>query len=240
VTGALRHHDFVVYFTAASTTPLRCAPRWADRDLDAVVLCRLRRVRREPVGARRDDRGHPVGPPHARRAAQRDEHAVHRFGEMPEGHLLAEDAPEAPGVRQRAKQHEHRLTPRGVVQLKPIPLDLLAGRVVDLDRHRVAAVVLADQADRPQLQPAQLTDQRRVGPVEPGPWLAVQHGRVEVRIIDEPRLDVAAKRLQATRRRRPMLASALAALQVLAHRLRVAAGVPGDLRHLPAARLQRV
>ncbi|MDP8910307.1 MAG: hypothetical protein M3N47_14605 [Chloroflexota bacterium] len=27
VTGALRHHDFVVYFTAASTTPLRCPRR---------------------------------------------------------------------------------------------------------------------------------------------------------------------------------------------------------------------
>jgi hypothetical protein len=37
-------------------------------------------------------------------------------------------------------------------QLQPVPLDLLAGRVLDLDRHLVAAAVPAYLAHRPQLQ----------------------------------------------------------------------------------------
>ena len=65
-----------------------------------------------------------------------DEHLVHRLGQMAEGHLLAEHGPEAAGVRQRADQHERRLAPRGDRQLQPVPLDLLAGRVIDLDRRR--------------------------------------------------------------------------------------------------------
>jgi len=138
-------------------------------DTTAVVLGRLRRVDREPVGARHDDRGHPIGPPDARRPAERDQDAVHRFGQVPEGHLLAEHRPEAARVRQRANQHERRLAPRDVLrsELEPVPLDLLARRVVDLDRHGAAATMLADQTDRPQLQAPQLAHQRRIGPIEP-------------------------------------------------------------------------
>jgi hypothetical protein len=161
------------------------------------VLGLLRCVHGQPVGSGDHDRGHPVGPPHARRATEGDQHAVHRLGEVPEGHLLAEDAAEAAGVRQRAEQHERRLTPRGVVQLKPVPLDLLARRVLDLDPDRVAAAVLAHPAHGPQLQATQLTHERRIGAVEPGvDELAVKHRRVDVRVIDEPCRQIVAKRLR--------------------------------------------
>jgi hypothetical protein len=40
--------------------------------------------------------------------------------------------------------------------------------MLELDRRRPAAALLADQADRPQLQPPQLADQRRIGALEPG------------------------------------------------------------------------
>lgn len=216
------------------------APRRADRDLDAVVLGRLGRIGGQAVGAGDHDRRHPVGPPDPGGAAEGDEHAVHRLGEVPEGHLLAEHAAEAPRVRQRAEQQERRRSPRRVVQLKPVPLDLLAGRVVDLDRHRAAAMVLADQAQRPQLKAPQLPDQRRVAAIEPGLGeLAEQHRRVQVRVIDEPRLDIATERFQAARRRPAVLPDALA-LHVLRDRLAVAAGMPADRGHGPAARLQRV
>jgi hypothetical protein len=120
-------------------------------------------------------------------------------------------------------------------------LDLLAGRVLDLDRHRpAAAVVLADQAHGSQLLPAQLADQRRVGALEPGvDELAVQHGGVEVRVIAKARRDVRAKRLQAARRRPAVLAGALAA-QVPADRLGITSGVAADGSNRPAPRPERV
>jgi hypothetical protein len=74
-------------------------PGRADRDLDAVVLGQLRRLDRQPVGAGDHDRGHPVGAPHPGRAAQRDQDIVDRAGEVPERHLLAQHAAEAPRVR---------------------------------------------------------------------------------------------------------------------------------------------
>jgi hypothetical protein len=139
-------------------------------------------------------------------------------------------------------EHERRLAPRDILgrELEPVPLDLLAGRVVDLDRHLVAAAVLADQTDRPQLQAPQLADQRRVGPIEPRlDELAMKHGRLQVWVLDKPRRDVVAERLQAARRRPALLPGAVAG-QVLADRLRIAAGVTADRSDRPPARLERV
>jgi hypothetical protein len=69
--------------------------------------------------------------------------------------------------------------------------------MVDLNRDRAASPVLADQADRSQLQATQVADQRRIGPIEPRrDELAMQHGRVHVRVMVEARLEVAAERLQ--------------------------------------------
>src|SRR4051794_28326829 len=67
----------------------------------------------------------------------------------------------------------------------------------------------------------------------------MQHGRVHVRVVSEARLDVAAKRLQATRCPLAVLAGALPG-QVAAHRLAVSAGVTADRRHRPPARSERV
>lgn len=164
---------------------------------------------------------------------------MQRAGQGPEGHLLAEHGAPAAGVRQRANQDVGRLAPGRVGQLEPVPLDLLPGRVIDLCRRRPAATLLADQAHRPQLQTPQLPDQRRIGPVEPGRGeLVKQRHRRQVRIVDEPRLDVAAKRLHATRR--PLAPHPGRTGEVLRDRLAVTARVPADRRHRPAARLQCV
>jgi hypothetical protein len=128
---------------------LRAAWR-ADRDLYRVVLGDLRGVVRQPVGAGDHDRRHPVGPPYLRCPAEREQYLVHRARQMAERHLLAEHCAEPSGVRQRADQHERRLAPRRDMKLEPVPLDLLARGVINLDRHRRAATLRADQARGPQ------------------------------------------------------------------------------------------
>lgn len=112
--------------------------------------------------------------------------------------------------------------------------------MLQLDRRRLAAAVLADHTHRPQLEPAQLPHQRRVGAVEADRrQLAMEHRHLQVRVVAEARLDVAAVGLQAARRRPPPLAAALAP-QIAPHRLRIPAGVPGDRSHRPGARSERV
>ena len=219
------------------------APRRADSDLDAVVLGQLRRLDGQAVRPGDHNRGHPVGAPHPGRAAQRDQHVVRGAGEMPEGHLLAQRAAEASRVRQRPDQREARLAPGHVLgrELQPVPLDLLARRVLDLDRHPIAAALPADLTWRPQLKPPQLAHQRRIGAIETGvDELTKQHRRLQVLVVREARLDVGAERLQAARRRRPADQRTARRGKVLAHRLAVTAGMAADRRHRPATRSKRV
>ncbi len=194
----------------------------------------------EAVGARDHDRRHPISPPHLRAAAQTNDDLVRGGRQVPKGHLLAEHAAEPAGVRQRADQHEPRLAPRRDRQLQPVPLNLLARRVVDLDRRRLPGPVLTGHADRPELQPPDLADQGRIGPIEPGvDQLAEQHGRLDVRVLDEPGLQIGAERFKAARRRRPVLTGAIAG-EVLPDGLAVPAGMPGDRRRIPATLRERV
>ena len=81
--------------------------------------------------------------------------------------------------------------------------------------------------------------QRRIGPIEPGvDQLAVKHRSVDVRVVLEPRLQIATERLKTARRRLPALARR--AGQVLRDRLAVPTGVPRDRGLRPAARNQCV
>src|SRR5512143_746039 len=118
--------------------------RRADRDVDAIVLRELRELRVQAVSARDHRGGHPVDAPDAGAAAQGFEDLVQRAGEVPERHLLAEHRAEAARVRQRADQGISRLAPRSALKLKPVPLNLLTRRMVDLGRRRAAAALLAD------------------------------------------------------------------------------------------------
>jgi hypothetical protein len=74
-----------------------------------------------------------------------NEHLAHRRCEMPEGHRLAQHAPKAPRMRQRTDQHVRCFAPRhvGRGELQPVPLNLLARRVIDLGRDLIATPLRA-------------------------------------------------------------------------------------------------
>ena len=80
-----------------------------------------------------DDRRHAVDPPAPGVAAEAAQHAVHRLDQMGLVLGLGEDAPELARARQRAHQQMGVVAPGGLGQLDPVPLDLLARRVLDLD-----------------------------------------------------------------------------------------------------------
>ena len=79
-------------------------------------------------------RGHAVHPPHPGGAAQAAQHAVHGLDEMRLIGGGGDHAPAATRVGQGAQQHEAHPAPRGLAALEPVPLDLLARRVGDVDR----------------------------------------------------------------------------------------------------------
>lgn len=91
---------------------------------------------------------------------------------------------------------------------------------------------------RAQIQQAQLTHERHIGAVEPELTdLAEQDGPVDVHVIGEPRAQIVAEGLEAARLGLPGGAHRL---QILPNSLPVAAGVPDDRRHRPAAARKRV
>ena len=70
-------------------------------------------------------------------------------------------------MRQRADQHERRLAPRRVSCSSSQSHWISSPGGCSISTvDRVAAAVLADQADRPQLKPPQLAHQRRIGALE--------------------------------------------------------------------------
>jgi hypothetical protein len=136
-----------------------------------------------------------------------------------------------------ADENVGRLTPRRLPELQPVELDLLARLVLKLDGHAVPAGP-ARLAARPQPEQPQLPHERHVGTIEPKlDDLAVEHRPIDMRILDEPRHAVLAKRIDAARhwraqRRRPG--------QIAAHGLAVTAGVPRNRKHRPAPPRQGV
>ena len=150
---------------------------------------------------RHDHRRQTVGPPHPRRPAQAPQHLVHGLDEMGLVHLLGQHAAHLARVRQRAQQHVGRRSPRSVAALEPVPLDLLAGRMVDLDG--VAALdARAGFAVRPEPGQPHLADEARVAQRIAEPADLVIEGRgPDVRVVDEPRRQVLVERLERVGRR---------------------------------------
>jgi hypothetical protein len=202
----------------------------ADRDVGAVVLGELGEARVEAIGPRDHRGGHAVDSPAARGTAQSLQDRMDRGGEVPDRRLLAEDGAKAPRVRQRADQDVCLLAPWSLLQLQPVPLDLLAGRVVDLHRRRLVAAVLAGGADRTKIKAADLLDQRGVAALEAlRGQLAVQHAQQQVGIVFEAGSDVGAEGIEATDPLLLLLGAAISG-EVAPDRLPVAACVAGDGR----------
>jgi len=139
--------------------------------------------------------------------------------------------------RERADEHIRGLAPGSLVQLEPVPLDLLARLVRDHGGETMCAGA-ASLAARPQRQEAQLAHEGHIGAVKPQlDELSEQHAAVDVHVLGEARRQVLRIRLEAAWRR---ALGGLLALQVLEHGLAVAAGVSCDRRDRPAAARERM
>ena len=102
----------------------------------------------------------------------------------------AEHAPELARARQRPHQQVGVVTPRGIGELDPVPLDLLAGWVVDLDGgpalHPRTRLTVRAQAPGPDPPGEAL-----VAEGEPqGHHLVIEGGRPHVRVVFEAQLQV--------------------------------------------------
>ena len=136
------------------------APRRTGLDDRPVVLGHRSEGGLDVAGSRHDHRGQAVGPPHPSRPAQAPQHLVDGLDEVGLVHLLGQHAADLARVRQRAQQHVGRRAPRSVAPLEPVPLDLFARWVVDLDG--VAALdARAGFAVRPEPGQPHLADEAR-------------------------------------------------------------------------------
>ena len=140
-------------------------PRRADGDGDAVVLGDLGKLRTQAIAAGLDDRRHPVGAPAPRRPPEPPQDAVEAGDKLGQAHPLGEHGADLPRVREGADEHVGGLAPGCLAKLEPVELDLLAGLVRKLDRDGMVAP-LAELAGGPQLEPAELACQGRVGAPE--------------------------------------------------------------------------
>ena len=90
-------------------------------------------ARLDDAGLRVDDGRHAVDAPAPGVAAEAAQHAVHGLDQVGLVFGLGEDAPELARARERAHQQMGVPAPGGFGQLVPVPLDLFARRVLDLD-----------------------------------------------------------------------------------------------------------
>src|SRR5680860_1102416 len=123
--------------------------------------------------------------------------------------------------------------PGPVGELQPVPLDLLAGRVVDLDR-RSAPDPGACLAMRAKGAAAQLAGEDLVAAlVAEGAKLVVERRRPQVGILAQALPDVRLERGEVVGHGGPALAGAAGAGQVGPDRAAITAQVAGDGRDRP-------
>jgi hypothetical protein len=228
VVDRLLHHAFAV------------AVAWRARiHGDAVVLGHRGERTLHLIGAGLDHRGHPIDPPALRRPTEPDQHLVDGDDQMTLIVGLGEPAATAIRMGQGADEHERLAAPRRVIELQPVPLDLLTRRVVDVHMsppvRRGARFTM-----RAQLAVAQLAGERRIRlGVAERHHLGEQHRRPHVHVVAQPLTDIG---LEPGEHVRPSLrphARFPPARQVGADRLAVPAGVAGDSRDRPAPLAQR-
>lgn len=161
-------------------------PRRTRVHAHAVVLGDRREAPLDAAGVRVDHRRHPIDAPPARGAAEPAKDLVDADHEVRLVVAVGEPGSEPARVRQRANEHVGLLTPRCIVELKPVPLDLLTRRVLDVDM-RASVGRRARLAVRAQLPVAELTGEGLVAALVPEcHQLVEQRGRPHVLIISQP------------------------------------------------------
>ena len=136
------------------------------------------------------DRDHPIETPHPRQTPERASDAVERVDGVWLILGLGKPAAPAAGMRERADEQRRRGAPpprcRRVREIHPVPLRLLASRVVD-DRDRTPLGRVATLTMRTQRTHPQLPGERRIRLIKPEPDdLVEQRHRPQMRILDQP------------------------------------------------------
>lgn len=144
------------------------------------------------------------------------------------------DHPPRPArMRQRPQQHIADPTPRRPAPLEPVPLDLLARRVGDLDRV-AAGDPVTRLAMRAQPRGAQLADEGRVAERVAQPaHLIEQRRRPHVWVIGEPGLQIRHKQRKRIRLG-PPAGTGLPALEIRLDRAPVTVDMAADRDIRPA------
>jgi hypothetical protein len=120
---------------AVSCEKLPIAPSWrTGHDGDAVVLGHGDEGRLDDAGPRVHHRRHAVDTPASGGAAEASQHAIDGFDQVRLVLGLGEHPPELPRARKGPEKQMGVVSPGGFWQFVPVPLQLFAGRVLDLDR----------------------------------------------------------------------------------------------------------
>jgi hypothetical protein len=203
-------------------------PGRAGHDDGPVVLGDRGEVRLDVDRPGHDDRGHPVDPPPASGAAQAAQDAVHRLDEMCLVGGRSQHAPGAARVGKGAQQDVGGAAPGRRAPLEPVPLDLLAGGMIDV--YGVATSHAGTGlAVRAELRHAHLADEGGVAEgVAERDHLVEQRRGPHVGVVGEPGPQVGHEPLERIGRRAPAHARGALALQVGTDRLAVPSQVAGD------------
>ena len=139
-----------------------------------------------------------------------------------------------PECGQRAEEHVGRCSPRCVAPFEPVPLDLLAGGMVDLDG--VSALHPPTRlAVRAQTTDPDLADEARVAErVAEGDDLVIERTGPDVAVVGEPKPDVVLDHRQRVGCRAPAHPGLALPAQIAPDGLAVASQVSGDGRDRPA------
>src|SRR5208283_3792967 len=159
---------------------------------------------------------------------------VHRLYEVRLVHRLRQHPTGAARVRQGAQEHIGRLCPRSVPAFEPVPLDLVARGVIDLDRISTL-YPRARLAVRAQARQADLTGEAHVRTaVTETDDLVVKCRGPQMRVVDKAGGEVRAVVGQSIRPRQAPDTRSSFAVQVRANRLAVTLEMAGDGRDGPS------
>lgn len=220
------------------------APGRAGANLDAVVLSDRGEGGLHPAGVGVDHGGHPVEPPRVRAPAERAGDAVQAVDELRLIHRGAQPPAPPARVRQRPDQQVRGLAPPPafgrVGQIDPVPLRLVAGRVLD-HRYRAALRRSARLTRRAQAPLAQLPGQRRIRAVVAQlEQLVIQRAGPHVRVLGQPRGAVHRERFERIRGAAGTDTRLAVAGQMGADGLTVPAQMAGDRGDRPTSGAQGV
>jgi hypothetical protein len=215
------------------------SPRRARVHTDLVVLGDRGEGGLDAPGRGVHDGGHAVKPPAAGGAAQAAQDGVQRLDQMRQVLGLGQDRAGLAGVRQRPDQHVRGPAPRRAGQIRPVPLQLLARRVVQLG-GLAAGDAGARLAAGPQPVGAQRAGEARVAaPVAQRDHLLIQRGCPHVAVLTKARGHIVEVGGEHIRRRTSALPRGALAGQIRADRLWVTAKMAGDRLDRPALLAER-